>query len=76
MARPISEFSRKLLGLLSRQPLTSSGIAERLQVPLRQVIEACKRLKSSGKVVVVATLKQPGVRRPVYKYALNKELLM
>lgn len=76
MARPISEFSRSLLNLLSRQPLTSSGMAERLQVPLRQVIEACKRLKLSGKVVVVATLKQPGTRRPVYKYALNKELLM
>ena len=76
MARPISEFSSRLLKLVARRPLTSREIAEQLHVPLRQAVKACSNLKGAGRVIAIETLRTADCRRPMYRYALNKELLM
>lgn len=76
MARPISEFSSRLLKLVARRPLTSREIAEQLRVPLRQAVKACSNLKGAGHVIAIETLRTADCRRPMYRYALNKELLM
>lgn len=76
MARPLNDFSRSLLRLVARRPLTSREIAEQLQVSLRQAVKACSNLKGAGHVIAVETLRTADCRRPMYRYALNKELSM